>query len=206
MAYQACYLFGHSFPARLSRMAQNRAVSVEELVRLPTGMYLRVRGFSGLTFARVLADPNRYLQCLTREPIHTLCIDLGTNDLCNEENSPRVVVQRAIALLDQLERMNIRPRNIVYFTVIQRSSISRPRQVSVRTFNHRVRRYNLQLSRALRAGYPRVCLYTQRHINHPNHLVDGCHLTERAMRNYRMGLKEVLLRPQNYSVVRTASL
>ena len=198
MANQICYLFGHSFPARLERLARDRSVSAECLCCLPLGMFLRVRGFSGLTFSRVLADPNRYLQCLTREPIRTLCIDLGTNDLCNERNRPSDVVQQAIDLLGVLHRMGVRPRRIIFFSVIQRSSINRPGQISIRTFNHRVRRYNSYLSRALRSGYPNVGMYMQRRISHPRHLVDGCHLSERAMNQYVTGIKEVLLRPDNY--------
>ena len=169
-------------------------MSVEQFVGVPEDIRLGIIGYPGLTYDKVLNNPDRYLSRLKEEPADILCIDIGTNDLCGKENPPSVVVQKTKRFLDKLFSEGIRPRQIVLFSVIQRSVISRPGQVPLSQFNHRAKRYNAMLTRALEAGYPYARMYAQRRINFLEYLSDGCHLNHEGIKMYCRGIKEVLAR------------
>ena len=186
-------LFGHSFPRRLCKEAQKCDIRVEQLIGLPEGFSVEIDGYSGLTFDKVLENPRMYLRGLKARTVDILCVDLGTNDLCSRKNTPSVVVQRCVEFLDLLRMEDIRPKRIVMLSVIQRAGTNRPGQVSVATFNHRARRFNLLLKRALEVGHPSVEAFVQKRINHPKWLKDGCHLSEDGMRMYCKGLRSAVL-------------
>ena len=183
-------LFGHSFPARFLRHVreQNSDTSVSSVLGLDDRYSVFVDGHPGLTYARVLDSLPHYVRRMKEKSVDLLIIDLGTNDLCNHENTPETVVQMALKFIDSLVPQGVTPQHIVFLSVIQRSAISRRGQVACSTFNHRVRRYNLMLSRALE-GHPNAKTYAQRRINHPKYLVDGCHLNQEGMVNYCRGIK-----------------
>ena len=101
------------------------------------------------------------------------------NDLCSTASHPNMVVRDTLKFLDTLQERRIFPKRVVFLSVLQRSRLNRPNQVSLRTFNHRVKRLNCALSRAL-LGRPGVCLFQQRRISHP--IFYGCHLTTDGMR------------------------
>ena len=103
-------------------------MSVEQFVGVPADIRLGIIGYSGLTYDKVLNNPNRYLSRLKEEPANILCVDIGTNDLCGKGNPPSGVVQKTKRFLYKLFSEGIRPRQIVLFSVIQRSVISRPGQ------------------------------------------------------------------------------
>ena len=196
MSEQARFMiFGHSFPARLTRKCTATGKSVRELLNLSadTGN-IEVRGHSGLTFSRVLQDSERYLREICRRPVHVLVLDLGTNDLCNINGEVDVVVDRAITFLDLLLARPDGPKHVEFLSVIQRTRISRPGQVSVTTFNRRARQYNAQLGRKLARDYTQSHLYTQRKVNYPKYLIDGCHLNKEGMVKYCRGIREVVIR------------
>ena len=190
--------FGHSFPACLTRRCQRIGNSVMELLNLSEDTCdITVRGHSGLTFSRVLLNPERYLREICRNTVHVLVLDLGTNDLCNMDGEADVVVDRAIRFLDLLLARPDGPRHVEFLSVIQRSKITRAGQVSVTTFNRRSRQYNARLGRVISLDYTRAHLYTQRKLNYPKYLIDGCHPNEEGMVKYCRGLREVIIRTKS---------
>ena len=134
-------LFGHSFPARLLRHVreQQNATSVSSLLGLDEKYTVFVDGHSGLTYGRLLGSLPHYVGKMKEKSVDILVVDLGTNDLCSQENTPEKVVQMALGFIDSLNPRGVTPRCTVFLSVIQRSVISRRGQVACSTFNHRAR-------------------------------------------------------------------
>lgn len=190
---KSIYIYGHSFPARFLAEARRCHMSVAELLGISQDYNVYVEGHPGLSYDRIFNSPDHYFQRLQAQPtIHLLCIDMGTNDLSNTHLTPSVVVSNTLRFLDALQERGIQPRRIVFLSVIQRSRLNRPNQVSLQNFNHRARRFNRSLNRAL-VGRNGVCLCPQRRINHPRHMVDGCHLSADGMVKYVYQLRWLIL-------------
>ena len=188
------YLFGHSFVSRLFREAQRRNQSVKDLIGLHDYQCdLCVEGHPGLTFDRLFEGADHYCSKMQRRPIDTLILDLGTNDLCNPDITPSVLIQKIQRFLSLLEVRGISPRCIVFLSVLQRSRLTRAGQVNLPTYNHRARRFNEIMRRRIQE-YPNVYQYHQRKINYTRYLVDGCHLTTEGIIKYGRGVKECATR------------
>lgn len=189
------YIFGHSFPARLAREARSRHLSYRELLDLSDIHDVLVEGHPGLTYDRIFSSANHYLEKMKATgKIDLLCIDMGTNDLCYLDSTPRVVVENTLRFLDMLSARGIDARRIVFMSVIQRSVMNRRNQVTVQNFNHRVRRFNSMLKRALKGRSPGACLVPQNKVNFPKYLVDGCHLTMEGMNKYIRQIRWIVIR------------
>lgn len=190
------FIYGHSFPARLSRRSRESREPIAELLGLSPDWRcdVVVEGHPGLTYDRIFNNTEHYIRKLILKPIDILIIDMGTNDLCDPVGKPDTVLGQTARFLDLILSLATPPRHIVILSVIQRSRISRAGQISVSTFNSRARRYNAQLIRRIRQNYPSVRLYTQTRVNHPENLIDGCHLTAEGMARYCRGIKEVVAR------------
>ena len=190
--------FGHSFPKRLFRYLQDARQNLLDLVDLPDGCECFLDGYSGLTFNKLNSDPHTYLQrILTRnaqKPIDVLSIDVGTNDLCHPDVTVSVLVDEVIQFLDVLTRFEIRPKFIVFFSVIQRTTITRTGQVSLQCFNHRVKKFNKRLCKVLKPRNPHVAMFSQSAINLPKFIVDGCHLTEEGIKLYSSNLSRLMFK------------
>lgn len=76
------------------------------------------------------------------------------------------------------------PKCVVFLSVIRRTRITRLGPVELRTFNHRVRRYNVLLSTKISSLYRNVLVMSQSKINLPKYIADGCHVTEDGMKKY----------------------
>ena len=74
---------------------------------------------------------------------------------------------------------------------VRRSIISRPGQVTCSAFNHRVKDYNRLLADQL-SKYETVEMYSQRRVNNPKYLVDGCHPTAEGMQKYCRDIREAI--------------
>ena len=153
------------------------------------------QGVSGGTFHRLLTSPGdllRRFEAITRV-LDLLVVDLGTNDLCPQDASPGLVVDSALALVEQLHQSNRSPSTIVFMSVIQRTSKGRHLAVSVRCFNRRAKAFNAKLAARFQflSG---VYFYTQP-INHPRFICsDGCHLTDEGVQRYGEGIRRAVLR------------
>ena len=158
--FRVC-LFGHSFPARVSRYGREHP---NYLAGLSDDCSLDIQGHSGLTFAEVFANPSRYLPNL--KEFEVIVIDLGTNDLCDVDVSPSLLVTRALHLVALFEQYDVKPRYIVFLALIQRTLISRQGQVTVSTFNNRIKKYNTQLKSRIASLSPRVQVRFQSKVNH----------------------------------------
>ncbi len=101
-----------------------------------------VEGHPGLSFGRIFDNLSHYLSIMKTKLFDILVVDLGTNDLCDSDNPPEVVIQKVLTFLDHLKSNNITPQKIVFLSVIRRSSISRPGQIACSTFNHRAKKFN----------------------------------------------------------------
>lgn len=189
------YLFGHSFVKRLDRMARQEHQSVEELLGLAAEIRLTVEGHPGLSYDRLFNHVDYYCQKMRLlNSIDVLVLDIGTNDLCLPEITPEVLVGKSFEFLDLLESRGISPRKVVFLSIIQRSKITRSGQVAVTTFNHRTRRFNSLFSRRLRSERQNVYLFTQKRVNYPKYLSDGCHLNIDGMNKYCKGLRAAIVR------------
>ena len=188
------YLFGHSFVKRLERRAREGHQSVEDLLELTGEVNLLVEGHPGLSYDRLLSRVDFYCRKLSSIPIDVLVLDLGTNDLCLPEVTPEVLVQKSFEFLDLLEGKGVLPHKVVFLSVIQRSRITRSGHIAVSTFNHRSKRFNSLLGRRLKSERHNVYLYTQKRINYPKYLCDGCHLNSEGMTKYAKGLRAAIVR------------
>ena len=186
--FRVC-LFGHSFPARASRYGREHP---NYLAGLSDDCSLDLQGHSGLTFARIFANPSRYL-CSLRE-FEVIIIDLGTNDLCDVNVSPSLLVTRAVHLIALFEQYNVKPKQIVFLAPILRTHMFRQGQVTVSTFNNRVRKYNAQLRNRIASLAPRVQMRFQNKINRSKFISDGCHLTSEGMQKYIRNVISVILK------------
>ena len=184
-------LFGHSFPAHADTFIKAH----EECVKsLPECCSLTIHGYSGLTFTKIFRRPSRYLIPLSRCNFDVILVDLGTNALCDHEVTPGQLVDKVVQFVNMLDQFNVKPKCIVFLSVIQRTKISRPGQVKVAKFNHRVRRYNSLLATRLESMFPKVQLLPQRKINFPKYILDGCHLTEEGLQKYVSNVIHICLR------------
>ena len=190
------FLFGHSFVSRLSREARRRQRSVLDLVGLPEGCRLSVQGHPGLTYDRIFTNLGFYLRILKREPIGTLVVDMGTNDLCDVRITPSVLVSKVLRFLDLLRTQGVQFQSVVFLTIIERSRVSRPGQVDVSTFNRQARRFNAAIANRLQDVEGAYC-HCQHRISRKQHLSDGIHLDRDGMDKYCRGLKEAILRYLN---------
>lgn len=190
------FIYGHSFPARLLRRSRETGSSMAELLGLAPDWLcdVFVEGHPGLTFGRIFDSTDHYIRKIAAEPIDILIIDMGTNDLCDPSGTPDTVVQQTTRFLDLILGLALPPRHVVVLSVIRRSRITRAGQITVSTFNNRAGRFNSQLVRRLRSDYLSVRMYTQRRVNHPWLLIDGCHLTVEGMIRYCRGIREVVAR------------
>ena len=188
-------IYGHSFPARLNRKVMDTGESLDSVLNLtPDQFNVRTIGHPGLTFFRIFSNAEHYIEEVRSYPLDLLILDLGTNDLCNQDGTPETVVENTVKFLDQVCSGANRPQQLRIVSVIQRSRINRVGQVSVSTFNHRAKRYNCQLGRKLESMFsPNVQMYSQRRINRPKYLSDGCHLNVEGVEKYCRGLKEIIL-------------
>lgn len=186
--FRVC-LFGHSFPARLSRFGREHS---NYLSSMPDDCSLDMQGHSGLTFARVFASPARYLSPL-RE-FDAILVDLGTNDLCDVSISPSLLVTRALHLVHLFEQHGVKPRFIIFLSPIQRTGIFRQGQVTVSTFNNRVKKFNTQLKARVASLSPRVQVKFQSVINRPKYIADGCHLTHEGMLKYVENIVAIIIK------------
>ena len=187
------FLYGHSFPARLMRQAQEQGKNAKSLLGLNDHFNIFVEGHPGLTYRRILGNLPHYFSELKSKSFDILLIDLGTNDLCNPDDPPEILLQHVVQFIDQLRAHDISPQKVVFLSVIKRFSISRRGQVSLTTFNHRVKKFNNLLASKLK-DYPDMGLYNQRRLNHPRFLRDGCHPNPGGMQRYFRGVKEAIYR------------
>ena len=112
----------------------------------------------GGTFARLLARPGPLLDKLRAIPqLDILVVDLGTNDLCPEDAAVSSVVGEALELLELLRRHHLLPQQVVFLTVVLRTSRGCRRGVPATTFNHRAKAFNVRLATSQIAGVCR-CL------------------------------------------------
>ena len=108
-------LLGHSFMGRFSHHAEQRGQTVAQAAGLADVCEVHTQFSGGGTFTRLLARPQPLLatlRTLPPTPEH-----LGTNDLC-----PGEVVVRDMRLLVLLCRHFLLPQQVVFLTVIQRTS------------------------------------------------------------------------------------
>ena len=187
--------FGHSFPARLLDHIRSQEKSIPEMIPLPSSSRMFIDGYSGLTYNKVLMDPDRYLRKLRIARDHggvdVLSVDLGTNDLCSPTVTVSVLVQTVLDFIKLIEQEGLRPKYLVFFSVLQRSVITRRNQVSVRCFNHKAKKFNKRLSDALATSYPWASVFAQDRVNLPKYLQDGCHLTPSGMAIYSNSLSRM---------------
>ena len=117
--------------------------------------------------------------------------------ICGISNTASVIVENAMQLLDLLEEEHISPKCIIFLSVIQRTSVTRPNQVDGKTFNGRVKRFNKLLSQKLKHRNSSVSLhmFPQININKPKYIkADGVHLTDCALKLYCDNLKRLTSR------------
>ena len=96
------FMFGHSFLTRLSREAQRDHQSVRDFIGVPDKCSLFIEGHPGLTYERLFLNSDHYLHEMKKRPIDILVLDMGTNDLCNSEVTPAVLLQSTLQFLNLL--------------------------------------------------------------------------------------------------------
>ena len=78
----------------------------------------------------------------------------------------------------------IRPKYLVFLSIIQRTKISCPNQVSVQNFRHKMKRFNRSIKDIL-ASYPWASSFSEAKFNFPKYLKDdGCHPNSQGMSRY----------------------
>jgi lysophospholipase L1-like esterase len=188
--------FGHSFPKRIFNYVKDNHKTVHEVINPPELCKIFIDGYSGLTYKKLFDDPDRFLHKLKRNnnagPIDVISIDMGTNDLCNPSTSVEDLVVSALSFIDLLLREGIRPKYIVFFSIIQRTEFTRTHQVTVSCFNHRIKKFNKMLALELKSKYDWVFMFSQRRINFPKYCEDGVHFTPEGRRKYCAGLRSIL--------------
>lgn len=183
--------YGHSFPRRLYSTCIERKISPTQLIGLEADK-LYIYGYGGLHYDYIFDDPARYLGRLVDRHIDILSVDLGSNDLCDKDNSPAIVVDKAKRFLDLLDEWNIRPTVVSFISVLQRKGLqARRNQVELNTYNHRVHKFNQKLGKELNSSFPRVQVWHQTKVNHQRYLVDGCHLTPEGNAKHLAFLKHM---------------
>ena len=182
-------LFGHSFPARADRF---KGAHSQSFASLPDDCVMDIKGHSGLTFSRISRNPSRFLSALKGYDI--IIVDLGTNDLCDMHITPSSLVSRAMGLMDLFDQFEVKPKCIVFLAVLQRTQITRQGQVTLTTFNHRVKKFNAQLAKGVKPLYPKVQVKSQNKYGQSKYVYDGCHLTNERMRMYINNVLSVVTR------------
>ena len=186
-----CYHFGHSFAARLFSAIKDSSQSTTEFLGLPDPYHVYVDGYSGLTFDRIFENPSKYLVKIRSRSPDILSVDIGTNDLCDPNNSVSCMISKVRRFLALLKQWCILPRTIVFCSVLQRRAV-RSGQVSLKTFNHRAKRFNRQLGHEIKT-INGVYFHPQARISLPKYLIDGVHLTSKGIAMYSMNLKRLFL-------------
>ena len=169
------YHYGHSFPRRLYQLCRAENKKPCEFLGLPED-FVYIEGHGGLTLERVLDDPDHYLSRMVGREIDVLSVDLGSNDLCEHKDAPSDVLDKVYKFLDVLDEKDIKPKFIVFLSVIQRSKMW-PNHVTLSTYCNRVRTFNRMLAKAFKEN-PTIIVWSQHKVNLPKYLVDGTHLTE----------------------------
>ena len=184
--------FGHSFVSRAFDLCKREKVSVNQLLDIPASSNVFLDGYSGLNFDKVFGNPEKYLHNLKCRRVDILIIDLGTNDLCGESQTPSVVVNKALQFLDLLSEHSVNPKHVIFLSVIQRTLITRSNQVSLNTFNKRAKKYNKQLDIKLKHRASNLHVFAQSGINYPKYISDGCHLNSDGLKLYCKQLKQIV--------------
>ncbi len=182
-------LFGHSFVVRMQRF---RSDHPECMNRLPEDCSLETKGHSGLIFSRIFADPSKYLTSLKGYDV--ILVDLGTNDLCDKHLTPSMMVERSMELVHLFTEYDVRPKCVIFLSVLQRTGTLRQGQVPLNTFNHRARKYNAQLTERVKDMFPKVHTRSQAKCNHPKYNLDGCHLTDEGLQVYVSNIVHIVVR------------
>ena len=160
-------LLGHSVVGRFSRRAVQRGQSVAQAAGVANVCEVHTHYSGGGTFARLLARPGPLLDRLRAIPqLDILVIDLGTNDLCPEDAAVSSVVGEALKLRCHHQL----PQQVVFLTVVLRTSRGCRRGVPATTFNHRAKAFNTRLAtRSLgsAAVYSQVRLKSTRFLSMP---------------------------------------
>ena len=195
-----CYHFGHSFVTRLSRTIEPSGQSIFSYLGLSESFNVVLQGFSGLTFDKVLSNPDRFLQQLqTQTNIDILSVDLGSNDLCHPLNTVSVTIGKVREFLQLLKERGIQPKVIVFLSVLLRTAITRTGMVDLPTFVHRARKFNRELSNEFRImELQNVFMFSQSRLNQPKYIDDGCHLTSTGVAMYAKNLKRLILQYSKY--------
>ena len=192
------YHFGHSFPRRLYNNLQSSHHSVEEALNLPESCSIQIEGHSGLTVRKLLENPERYISNLRRyhssHPIDVLSIDIGTNDLCDPACTVVMLLESIVQLIKLLLHQGVRPKFLIFMSIIQRTSITRQNQVSVNCFNHRAKKFNRSLKVVVNS-YSWISTFHQNKVNFPKYICsDGCHLTPEGLNKYGRSLRQLILK------------
>ena len=146
-----CYHFGHSFVTRLSRTNESSGQSIFSYLGLSEPFNVVLQGFSGLTFDKVLSNPDRFLhQLQTQTNIDILSVVLGSNDLCHPMNTVSITIGKIREFLQLLRERGIQPKVIVFLSVLLRTAITRTGMADLPTFVHRARKFNRELSNEFR--------------------------------------------------------
>ena len=99
-----CYHFGHSFVTRLSRTIQPSGQPIFNKLELSELFNVVLQEFSGLTFDKVLSNPDRFLHQLQMQTrIDILSVDLESNDLYHPRNTVSVTIGKVIEFLQFLK-------------------------------------------------------------------------------------------------------
>ena len=190
--------FGHSFPRRLFQYVSSKGDSVDVVVGSPTSCRLYLDGHSGLTYSKIFHNPGQILARIKRNlsqgSIDVLSVDLGTNDLCSPEITVSELIERVVRFIKLLSEHEIKPKYLVFFSIIRRSYITRPGQVSINCFNHRVKKFNKQLAKRLDKDFTDVHMYMQDRVNFLKYLEDGCHFTSEGRAKYIGSLRRFMFK------------
>ena len=142
-------LFGHSFVKCLCNSSWRRGELVVETLGLKACSQVVEYGQGGLSFKRVLDSPDRYMNEICRCHPDLLVIDLGTNDLAGADCTvPDVVnlAMRFLALVDD----EVHPKIIIILSVLLRTSVGNRGEMSLSTFNRKVKSFNSRIAACVR--------------------------------------------------------
>ena len=189
------YLYGHSFVKRIYKFItrENRS-SVCKYLDVPPNCNLFLDGYSGLTYDKIFASPERYLQRIQQHKVDVLFVDIGSNDLCSYSCTPVNLTDKAFQFIELLGSLNVQPKIVVFFSVIQRLQIVRPGQVSTACFLRKCKRFNRLFSQKL-AHRTNMYMFSQKNINNPKYILpDGFHLSVAGSEQYCRNVKKLILK------------
>lgn len=171
-------LYGHSHVRRLHHLGQSQGIPPNLLFNQHNHQVI-IEGYGDLSFERVLDDPDWYLRNLVGYPIDVLCVDLGTNGLCDIFSSPAQVVDQLADFIQTMSDRQIHPTVLVFLTQLIRtepgSNLNLPGMVTLATYINKVSEYNDRLQNTLSTTYPFVNTWTQDGYNTPQ-FITGRHL------------------------------